>query len=223
MSAQRIYGGKKLPYSDLVDKEYNSFFEKSILQFREDNLENENKEFANIIKEYRDGLLLFELMEKEIWNKAAKDTLGLEAYYNDNKSNYQWQDRVEVVIASSADESIVVKARKLMKKGKTEEEINKALNTGEKQNVIFTKDTFNTNNGKLPTNFKIYKHNEAFHVIDVKEVLPARTKTLEEAKGNIINDYQTVIETNWINDLHKRFKVKINQDVLKAVKAKIGN
>jgi peptidyl-prolyl cis-trans isomerase SurA len=230
MSAQRIYGGKKLPYSDLVDKEYNSFFEKSILQFREDNLENENKEFANIIKEYRDGLLLFELMEKEIWNKAAKDTLGLEAYYNDNKSKYQWQDRVEVVIASSADESIVVKARKLMKKGKTEEEINKALNTGEKQNVIFTKDTFNTNNGKLPTNFnvkkgvsKIYKHNEAFHVIDVKEVLPARTKTLEEAKGNIINDYQTVIETNWINDLHKRFKVKINQDVLKAVKAKIGN
>ncbi|WP_299123301.1 peptidylprolyl isomerase [uncultured Winogradskyella sp.] len=230
MSAQRIYAGKKTPFSGIVDKEYDSFFEKSILQFREDNLENENKDFANILKEYRDGLLLFELMEKEIWNKASKDTVGLEVFYKENKSKYQWQNRVEVVMASSADESVVNTARKLMKKGKTEEEIKKVLNTNDKQNVIFTKGTYNTNDSKLPTNFKtkdgvskIYQHNEAFHVIDVKEVLPARTKTLEEAKGNVINDYQAVIENNWIDDLNKRFKVKINQDVLNTVKAKIGN
>ncbi|WP_400077856.1 peptidylprolyl isomerase [Winogradskyella sp. R77965] len=230
MSSQRNYAGKKIPLSAVVDKEYNSFFERSILQFREDNLENENKDFANILKEYRDGLLLFELMEKEVWNKASKDTLGLETFYNDNTSKYQWKDRAEVVIASSVDQAIIDTARKLMRKGKTEEEINKALNTDDKQNVIFTKAIYNTDDKKLPTNFKakegvskVYQHNEAFHVIDVKEVLPARTKTLEEAKGKVINDYQAIIETNWINDLHKRFKVKVNKDVLQAVKAKIGN
>jgi peptidyl-prolyl cis-trans isomerase SurA len=230
MSAQRLYAGKSMPFSDVVEKEFDSFFEKSILQFREDNLEFENEDFAHILKEYRDGLLLFDLMEKEIWNKAAKDSIGLEAFYNKNKSNYQWEDRVEVIIASSADKANVQKALDMMKNGKSEDDIKKALNTEGKQNIIFTKDTYNTNDSKLPTNFnvkegisEIYEHNEAFHVIDVKSILPARIKNLEEAKGNVINDYQAQIETDWINDLHQRYKVEVNKKALKAVKAKTNN
>ncbi|WP_339756207.1 peptidylprolyl isomerase [uncultured Winogradskyella sp.] len=230
MTAQRVYGGKNKPVSDVINKEFEAFFEKSILQFREDNLEFENEDFANILKEYRDGLLLFDLMEKEVWNKASKDTVGLEAYYNKHKSNYQWEDRVEVVMASAADESNMKTVLKMIKKGKSKEEISEALNTEGKQNVIYTKGTFNTRDSKLPNNFqvkkgvsKIYMHNEAFHVIDVKAVLPAGNKTLEEAKGNVINDYQTEIEAEWISDLHRRFKVEVNKDVLKAIKAKIGN
>ena len=230
MSAQRIYAGKPVPFSSVVDKEFNTFFQKSILQFREDNLELENEDFANILKEYRDGLLLFELMEKEVWNKASKDSVGIETYYSKNKTKYQWQDRVEVNMASSADESIIKTARKLIKRGKTEDEINTELNSEAKQNVIFTKGTFNKNDGRLPSDFEmkegvseIYKHNEAFHVIDVKAVLPAGAKTLVEAKGNVINDYQAEIETNWINDLYSRFKVEVNKKALKAIKAKIRN
>ena len=229
-SAQRIHAGKPMPFSSLIEKEYDSFFEKSILQFREDNLELENKDFADILKEYRDGLLLFDLMEKEIWNKASKDTLGLETFYNKNKSKYQWEDRVEIVMATSADETNAKAALKMMKKGKSEDEINTALNTDTKQNVIFTKGTYNTDDSKLPTNFvsnkgisKIYQHNEAFHAIDVKAVLPAGIKTLEEAKGNVINDYQIEIEANWINDLHNRYKVEVNKKALKAIKSKIKN
>jgi peptidyl-prolyl cis-trans isomerase SurA len=229
-SAQRIHAGKPMPFSSLIEKEYDSFFEKSILQFREDNLELENKDFANILKEYRDGLLLFDLMEKEIWNKASKDTLGLETFYNKNKSKYQWEDRVEIVMATSADETNAKAALKMMKKGKSEDEINTAINTDTKQNVIFTKGTYNTDDSKLPTNFvsnkgisKIYQHNEAFHAIDVKAVLPAGIKTLEEAKGNVINDYQIEIEANWINDLHNRYKVEVNKKALKAIKSKIKN
>lgn len=230
MAAQRIYAGKPVSFSSVVDKEFDSFFEKSIFQFREDNLEIENEDFANILKEYRDGLLLFDLMEKEIWNKASKDSIGLGAYYNKNKSKYQWQDRVEIIIASSADESSIKAARKMIKKGKSEEEINDELNSDAKQNVIFTKGTYNTDDSKLPSNFEvkegvseIYEHNEAFHVIDVKALLPARIKTLEEAKGNVINDYQSEIETNWINDLYNRFKVEVNKKALKAIKDKIRN
>ncbi len=230
MVVQSTYNGKNIPASALINKEFDVFFEKSILQFREDNLELENKDFANILKEYRDGLLLFELMEKEVWNKASKDTLGLEAYYSKHKAKYQWEDRVDVVMASSADESNMKSIRKMMKSGKSEEEITTALNTEDKQNVIFTKGTFDTADSKLPTNFeikkgvsKVYAHNEAFHVMDIKAVLPAGTKTLEEAKGNVINDYQAEIETNWLKALHERFKVEVNQDALKAIKAKTGN
>ena len=133
-------------------------------------------------------------------------------------------------MASSADESNMKPILKMMKKGKSEEEMKKALNTDNKQNVIFTKGTFNLDDPKLPTNFeskkgisKVYQHNEAFHVIDVKALLPAGYKTLKEAKGSVINDYQAEIETNWIKGLHERFKVEVNQDVLEAIKLKIGN
>lgn len=230
VTAQRIYTGKTIPFSNIIDNEFDSFFENSIFQYREDNLEVENEEFANILKEYRDGLLLFDLMEKEVWNKAAKDTVGLETYYNKNKSQYQWNDRVEVVIASSADASNMKKILKMMKKGKSEDDMKEALNTKDKQNVIFTKGTYRTDDPILPSKFvakkgisKIYEHNEAFHVINVKAVLPAGQKTLEEAKGNVINSYQAEIETNWVNDLYKRFKIEVNEDVLNTIKAKIGN
>ena len=230
MSAQRNYANKKGDFSVIVDNEFDKFFENSILQYREDNLELENEDFANILKEYRDGLLLFDLMEKEIWNKASKDTVGLEAFYQKHKAKYQWSDRVDVVIATSANEDYAKKALKMMKKGKSEEEIKKALDTDNQKNIIFTKGVFNTNDPKLPANLKIeqgvseiYSHNDAFHVIDVKSVLPAGNKTLEEAKGNVINDYQTEIEANWINSLHKRFKVELNEKALEKVKTKIKN
>ncbi|WP_430467850.1 peptidylprolyl isomerase [Winogradskyella ouciana] len=230
MSAQRTYGNKNVPFSVVVDKELDKFFERSILQYREDNLESENQDFANILKEYRDGLLLFDLMEKEVWNKASKDSVGLEAYYNKNKSKYQWNERVEVVMASSANEANAQKVLKMMKKGKSQEDINAELNTDSKKNIIFTKGTYDINDSKLPTSFevkegvsKIYDHNDAFHVFDVKAVLPAGNKSLEEAKGNVINDYQEQLEANWIDGLYKRFSVEVNEDVLQNVKSKIRN
>lgn len=230
MSAQRAYANKNIPFTGIVDSELDRFFEKSILQYREDNLELENKDFANILKEYRDGLLLFDLMEKEIWNKASKDSVGLQAYYNKNKSNYQWDERVDVVMVSSANKANAEKVLKLMKKNKSQQEIEEALNTESEKNVIFTKKTFNVTDDKLPSNFevkagvsKIYEHNDAFHVIDVKTVLPAGDKTLDEAKGNVINDYQEAIEAKWISSLYKRFDVEVNKKALKAVKAKIEN
>ncbi|WP_299101153.1 peptidylprolyl isomerase [uncultured Winogradskyella sp.] len=230
-NAQRLYANNKLPLAAIVDKEFENFFESSIFKYREENLETENPEYANILKEYRDGLLLFDLMEKEIWNKASKDTLGLDNFYENNKANYTWNDRVDVLIATTSDESKLKKLRKLMKKGKSETEISEALNSEDKLNVIFTKGIYNLDNPVLPSDFvaeqgvsDVYNnHNEAFHIINVKEVLPARIKTLEEAKGNVINDYQTEIENNWIKDLYKRYKVEVNEEVLNSIKSKIGN
>ncbi|WP_299116538.1 peptidylprolyl isomerase [uncultured Winogradskyella sp.] len=230
VSSQRLYAGKVIPFDVLVEKEFERFFEKSILQYREDNLELENKDFANILKEYRDGLLLFDLMEKEVWNKASKDSVGLENYYETHKENYKWNDRVEVVIASSASEKIITRVLKMMNRTKSEKDIEEALNTDVEKNVIFTKDTFSITDKKLPSDFemkegvsKIYKHNDAFHVIDVKKVIPSGIKTLEEAKGNVINDYQAEIEANWIDNLYKRFKIEVNDQALEAVKLKIKN
>ena len=229
LAAQRLYINKTMPFSNVVNTEFDRFFESNILQYREENLEFENEEFANILAEYRDGLLLFDLMENEIWNKASKDSTGLEEYYKANKSKYQWGKRVEVLMASSANKNKLQEALKMMKNGKSEEDIKAKLNTDEKH-IIFTKGVYDLSDSRLPNDFeakeglsKIYRHNDAFHVIDVKAVLPEAIKTLEEARGNVINDYQSELETNWIDGLYKRFSVEVNEKVLESVKTKIKN
>lgn len=230
MSAQRAYANRPAEFSEVIDKELDKFFERSILQYREDNLELENEDFANILKEYRDGLLLFDLMEKEIWNKASKDTLGLAAYFQKHISKYQWDERVDVLIASSGNRLNAEQALNLMKKQKTESEIKSILNTEKENNIIFTKGVFNTTDSKLPKDFeikegisKIYEHNAAFHVINVYNIVPAGDKTFEEAKGNVINDYQEQLEKNWIDSLYENFSVEVNNKELQAVKEKIKN
>ena len=230
LAAQRLYINKTMPFSNVVNTEFDRFFESNILQYREENLEFENEEFANILAEYRDGLLLFDLMENEIWNKASKDSTGLEEYYKANKSKYQWGKRVEVLMASSANKNKLQEALKMMKNGKSEEDIKAKLNTDSEKHIIFTKGVYDLSDSRLPNDFeakeglsKIYRHNDAFHVIDVKAVLPEAIKTLEEARGNVINDYQSELETNWIDGLYKRFSVEVNEKVLESVKTKIKN
>ncbi|WP_179346381.1 peptidylprolyl isomerase [Winogradskyella ursingii] len=229
LAAQRLYLGKNTPLSDVLEKEYNSFFEKSLLNYRENNLELESEEFAGIIQEYRDGLLLFDLMEKEVWNKAAKDSVGLQNYYQANKGNYKWKERVDVLIASSADKLIANDVLSMMNKGVSREEINKTLNSGTKQNILFTAGIYSADDPKFPSNFvvhkgpKLYEYNEAFHVINVKEIVPEKIKSLEEAKGNVINDYQQELEAAWLAQLYDRFDVKVNKKELKRIKKQIKN
>ena len=115
-----------------IFKLFNDFKSQEILAYYKDNLEETEPEFANTIQEYRDGLLLFELMQQKIWNKSSKDTLGLQDYFNTNTSKY-------------------------------------------------------------------------------------KTKELKKVKGKVMNDYQNFLETNWIANLRKKSKIKVNKKVLKKL------
>ena len=216
---------KKMSIPKLVDIVYDQFFEKSILQFRSDNLINENKEYAEIYKEYEEGLLLFDFMQKEIWNKASKDSLGLETYYSNNKSKYYSDLRAELLLATSTNKSVLKKVKKRLKLGQSSEEISKQLNQDEKVNVIFTKSVFEKGSSQLPEDFEfkkgisdIFKHNEAFHIAQTFKILPKKQNTLEEVKGRVINNYQEHLEKKLIRRLKNQFKIEINKSVLTELK-----
>ncbi|RKE92178.1 peptidylprolyl isomerase [Ichthyenterobacterium magnum] len=230
MNSQRNYFNKKTAPEVVIEKEYQTYLEKELLKYHEANLEFVNPDFAHVLKEYRDGLLLFDLMEKEVWNAATKDSVGLEAFYEKNKSNYVWQDRVDAKVFSSSKKEVVSEAIKLLEKGKTAEEIATVLNANGAQNIIVTSDVMEKGHRALPIAFefkkgvsKIYNYNDAYHVIDVSKVMPQGIKTFDEARGKVISDYQNSIETNWLDTLGKRYNVKINDAVLAKVKTQIAN
>jgi peptidyl-prolyl cis-trans isomerase SurA len=221
---QRNYYKKTIDLDVLYDAVYNNYFQQAIIKFREENLENENPEFAQVLQEYRDGLLLFDLMEKEIWNKAANDSTGLKAYYENHKSQYNWQDRVEVIVASSSNKK---KLKELKKDQLTIENLEslKSEQEASGSDIIYTSGVFEKDSDFLPADLKynlhtaIYNHNNTYHLIRVIRTLPAAQKSFEEAKGQVTSDYQAQIEADWIKDLKDRFPVVINEAVLNSLKS----
>lgn len=219
----------KMSIKTLVVNSYHTFLENELLQYKKERLEVENQDYANIVEEYRDGLLLFDLMETEIWNAAKKDSVGLQTYYNNHKDNYFWNQRVDAVVASSAKKTTIKKVQKLLQNNQTPEQIKAALNSESEIDVIFTSGIMDAQHQSLPADFKfktgvsdIYKFNEGYIVANVKEVLPKETKSFEEAKGAVISDFQNHKEANWILSLEEKYQVNVNQDVLESVKKQLN-
>lgn len=218
------------PISKLVDVLYQRFVENQINAYYNDNLENEFPEFSYVMDEYRDGLLLFDLMEKEIWEKAKSDSLGLKSFYNDLKFKPTWKKRADAVIVSSTKMDVIKKAFAMLKKAKSAQEIKDNLNTKDVVNVMVTQKIIEEGTEEIPAETKfengisqITKKGEYYFVTQINKIIPAGNKTLDECKGKIVNEYQQYLEQNWVDELKKEFNLKINQDVFEKVKKQVKN
>jgi peptidyl-prolyl cis-trans isomerase SurA len=216
------------PIKKLVSELFESWKGEQLIAYYNENLENEFPEFKNVMDEYRDGLLLFDLMEKEIWEKSKTDSIGLKKYYEENKSKYNWKERYDVDILSSTDAKVIEMAQKMLQKGKSIDAIKDKFNKDNKVSIMVKSGLFEKNYDvldKLPTISKgaknTYKDSNYSFVINVKNTKPAEIKKFEDCKSRVINDYQQYLETTWVDDLKKEFTVKVNQDVFEKVKQQL--
>jgi len=216
------------PLAKLKETIIENFINENLLSYYDENLENEFVEFKHIMDEYKEGLLLFDLMEKEIWQKAQTDTLGLEKFYNANKNNYKWNQRLDAIIASSVNRDFVEQTQKFLKEEKSIDFIKKELNKDAKINIMIDQGYFEQGSSSLPKNYTlskgisdIYKDGDYYYVIEGKEIVPSSLKTLEEARGRVVSDYQQYLEEHWIDSLKKEFSYKVNEKVLKKVKKQL--
>ena len=228
LKTQQKAGITLKPITKLVDTYYQKFVDEQLTAYYTDHLENEFPEFSNVMEEYRDGLLLFDLMEKEIWDRSKTDTLGLKNFYETQKNVYQWKTRSDVVIASSTNMDVIKKAQKLLKQKIAPEKIKEQLNSKDKVMVMTNAGVFEEGNDALPKNQKmevgvsdIFKEGDYYFVTEVNKIIPAGTKTLEECKGKVINDYQQYLEQNWVNELKKEFKIKTYPEAFEKVKKEL--
>ncbi len=225
---QKTAKDSKKPLNQIITGCYEQFLDEELVRYHDDNLEKQFPEFGHIVEEYRDGLLLFDLMEKEIWEKSKNDTIGLQKFYDTHKDNYMWKNRVDGVIASSTKEDVVQRARKMLQDNNTIAFIKAQLNNEESVAIMDKEGTFEEDNVVLPRSIKletgispVVKEGDYYYVAKINKVLPAAVKTLTECKGKVINDYQQYLEENWVNDLKKTFKVTLNQAAFEKVKKEI--
>ena len=216
------------PVTKLVDELFEKFIDEQLNAYYNENLENEFPEFKYVMEEYRDGLLLFDLMDKEIWTKAKTDTLGINTFFKNNAKNYFWKKRYKVDILSSTDKLIIEKVQNFLKKGKSVDYIKEKLNQEGKINVMVKSGLFEEDYDILPNcnnlsigNFSIVQKEAYYFIVNVLEIKEAGEKEFNDCKGKVISDYQQYLENNWVNELKKEFEVKINQEVFNKVKQQL--
>jgi peptidyl-prolyl cis-trans isomerase SurA len=185
-------------------------------------LDSKYPEYKALVQEYHDGIILYEIMSDKVWNKAVKDTTGLKAYYDMQKTKYMWPERIEATVYICGTAEVSEKVFKMLKKKKNNsrvilEEINEdsELNLDVKMNKYVQSSTgFLKGKPFVEGRNEGYEFEDKFYVVDVDKMLPEMPKELSEIKGAVISDYQNHLETYWMKDLVEKYPITIYDEVL---------
>ncbi|EDM43162.1 possible peptidyl-prolyl cis-trans isomerase [unidentified eubacterium SCB49] len=211
--------------SRIIADGYDMFETQELKKYFRTKLEETNEDYASVISEYRDGLLIFDVMRLNVWDKAKKDTIGSKAYYEAHKQNYNWKKRISADVISSSQEDMIKVASTMLSNGKTIQEIKEALNQNDKISIIASSGKYEEDDQSLPENFVIekgvskpYEQHGNFVIVNVKDIIPSRVKLYDEVKGGVISDYQKQVEKEWMESLRDKHKVEVNKKTLNKVK-----
>ena len=201
-------------YQDYVNVKLLSH-EKNMLSFK-------YPEYKALLNEYREGILLFDITNQNVWNKAVNDTVGLNQYFIDNQQNYMWNDRVEASIYTCTNKTIASRVKFQLFLLQPNDKILKNINKESPLNLQIQSDTFEENDNvyiqksekKLGLNSDIVLDDGSVVLVYVKNKIPATNKDLSDVKGKVISDYQSHLENQWIDKLRKKYTIKINKEVL---------
>lgn len=191
------------------------------LNYYKNNLEFYNADFAYQMQEFKEGNLLFEIMEKNVWSKASSDSVGLRAYYNEHKSQYIWSKSADVLIMNAVSDDIAKAAKESIQSGVNWKELVE-VNQGELQGDSgrFELSQINADSTATEDSYSpvtINSDGTAGFMKYLKFYNDGEQRSFEDARGMVINDYQGVVEKRWLAELQKKYPVKINQQLLKEI------
>ena len=206
---------------------YENFRNETVMNYADAHLEDKYPEFKALVQEYKDGILLFDLMDREVWNKAVKDTVGLAEFHKRNASKYMWGDRAYATIITVTRPEALPKVKALLDKGVELDSLRNAIQRDSITNAIVRKGYYQKGDNQFvdQTEWKVGVRNEIPSTVDqstvivcIREVRKPEQKTLKEARGLVTSDYQVELEQNWVKTLKEKYPVKINESVLEKVR-----
>jgi peptidyl-prolyl cis-trans isomerase SurA len=204
---------------------FNDYVKQEALLYEEEHLEDKYPDFKALMREYREGIMLFEITKREVWDKASQDSTGLQQFYDKNKEKYKYGERAKVIIytLNTTDAKTLAKFQSLARK-KSPQAIVKKMNKGSEV-VTFETGTYEKGKSQMvdATLWKKgmlsseWKEGDTKKYVKIEEVLPESIKPLAEARGYVIADYQDYLEKNWIADLKSSYPLKVNEEAFKKL------
>lgn len=209
---------------------YKLYVERTVNDYEEHHLAETNTDFRNLMEEYRNGIMLFELMDRNVWGKASRDTVGLKAFYAQNPNKWMWEPGFTGVVYHFKDQASMKKGLALLQKDvKTKDE-----DMYRTMNSEGTPDAVNIQRGHFE--FSRMKDIPQSSVVKGKISAPARAadgsytiviadnifnqptpKTLDEARGYAVAEYQDNLEKTWNAQLRARYPVKVDDKVFQSM------
>jgi peptidyl-prolyl cis-trans isomerase SurA len=219
---------QKMNIRSFVNEKYTQFVDDMCLNYEDSRLESKYPEFKSLMKEYRDGIMLFELTDKKVWSKAIQDTNGLKDFYEQNKSKYMWDQRLDASIFTCKDALVAKDARKMAKNllndSITESDLLKKINTDSIAVLKIEHKKFLKGDNSLIDSVKWIKgisedkvKNKKIVFVVVYNVLAPEPKSIKEAKGLITADFQNYLEKEWIDQLRKKYPYEVNKEVFESL------
>lgn len=213
--------------AEMIKAAEGKFTSEQIMQQKADSMQAVDPEFRNLIREYHDGLLMYEISNRMVWDKAAKDNAALEAFFKKNKKKYAWAEPrfkgMVYHVKNDEDAQAVKKCVKKLAFDKWAEALRTTFNSDSIIRVRVEKGIFKKGDNAL-VDREIFKADTT--VTETKgypidgvygKVLKKGPETYTDVKGLVIADYQDELEKQWVADLRNRYAVEVDKEVLKTV------
>jgi len=206
---------------EIVDKVFEDYVNEKALYYEEKNLVNKYPEFKSLMREYEEGILLFEATKINVWDKASKDSVGLAAFHEGHKMNYMWDERLE--IATATLDSAHLNQLPTIKKWAAKKPMNVVAEKAAKKGIPLQVTTrVYQKEEKLPDGITWTQGlkvdlPDGKGFMSVEKLIPPTPKTLDEARGYVIADYQDQLEKEWVESLQKKYPVVVHEDVLMSL------
>jgi len=212
----------------LIKQQFGNFINQNLIAFEKTQLETKHPDFKALMKEYRDGILLFEISDQNIWTKAIQDTAGLKEFYKSNQNTWKWPNRISGTLFTSESKKTLNKVKSLkLKKSLSNDSIMSILNSDNLFNLKYENqiiddfDKYNLAYKDLEKGFNgPFNNEEKWVFIYVEDKLPQRNKEIKEAEGIIVSAYQNYLEDQWLTSLKEKHKISINFETLYSIKQK---
>lgn len=198
-----------------------SFEERELLAFEEEQLPEKNPEFRHLVQEYRDGILLFTLMEQKVWKKAVEDSVGLRAYYEAHTDSFMADVMLDVKEYRSTEAEVMQRVKTLLAQGKSEQEIDSIINASSSLSLRTTTQSYEKGKSNLPESVfaqevgyqtDVLEQDGFYRILIIEEKYPAGIKPFDKAKSECITLYQDYLEQQWLDELAAKYPVEINED-----------
>ncbi len=209
--------------ADAIVKEY---VEQALLDYEEAQLPNKNPEFRYLLQEYRDGILLFTLMEDKVWKKAVEDTTGLNNYYEAHQDSFYKNEILEAKEYIATERAVLEQLQGWWEKGWTQERIDSAMQATSALNLRTIRQTYEKGTDgvsdtwyalKVGERTGIFSVGETFRILEVEEKRKAGIQALENVKSEAITRYQDYLEQEWLRELAEKYPVKIDETVFSSL------
>ncbi|MCC6727331.1 MAG: peptidylprolyl isomerase [Saprospiraceae bacterium] len=214
--------------AETVNALYNDYIGETALKHEERLLDTKYPEFKSLMREYEEGVLLFEVTKMEVWDKASADSVGLEAYYNQHKENFKWEERAllsQYALQETAKDKIN-QIREFAKHYSPDEVLAK-FNTDDAKILTRTEKQYEKGRNEVVDKMEWAvgalspveqsKRDKTYNFFKLEKLLPPGQKSLQEARGYVVADYQDFLEKKWLETLRKEYKVKMNEKVFNSM------